>query len=103
MPRLRLHLWGDMDLQAQVEIGRQAEEFLRYVEERPYFRNLIERIKLELAQQILSLPADEKETFSILKRRMDAVEEILYAVNGDVAIAREALKQIEGVKEQGIL
>ena len=92
-----------MDSQEQLEIGRQAEEFLRYTEEHLYFTGLIERIKLTYAQRILSLNPDQGDAFSVLKERMDVWDEILNAVRGDISVASEALKQLEGVPEKGLL
>lgn len=90
-----------MDLQEQLEIGRQAEDFLKYVSEHPYFEGLIERIKLEYARQILDTAALDKDVFSRLKWQMDAVAGITYAVSGDIAMGSEALKQLDGVKDTG--
>lgn len=90
-----------MDLQEQLEVGKQAEDFLRYIEENPYFKGLLERIKLEMARQILDLQPQNTERFSDLKIRMDAMDEILNAARGDIYLGSEALKKLDGVKEPG--
>lgn len=93
-----------MDLQDQLEIGQQAEEFLRYVDENPYFRKLIERVVLEYSARLLGLKPDQRDDFSRLKERVDVWQsEILDAIGGDIANAREALRMMEGNKQQGIL
>ena len=91
------------DLQEQLEVGRQAEQFLRYIEENPYFNELLERIKLTYAQHILTLHPSEKDKFAVLAERKDAIDEVIEAVRGDIALASMALKQIEGEKPKGLL
>jgi hypothetical protein len=83
-----------MDLQQQLEIGKQAEDFLKYTTENLYFRELIERIKLTYAQAILSLNSGQKDEFSSYRSKMEAVEDILNAVSGDIYLGAEAFKQI---------
>lgn len=94
-----------MDLQQQLEIGKQAEDFLKYTTENLYFRELIERIKLTYAQTILSLDKGQKDEFSSYRSKMEAVEDILNAVSGDIYLGGEAFKKLEGVPEvfNGIL
>jgi hypothetical protein len=93
-----------MDIQTQLEIGRNAEQFLVYLSQFPYFGELIERVKLTYANRILSLRPDDTEKFRVLKERMDVWEEIMEAVKGDIALGAEALKKIEGVdKQKGLL
>lgn len=93
-----------MDLQHQVEVGRNAEEFFKYINERPYFRELIERIKLEYAQRILSLKPEDKESFTTYKSKMNAFDDIENAVLGDIKAGEIALNQQEGrTPPEGIL
>jgi hypothetical protein len=94
-----------MDLQQQLEIGKQAEDFLKYTTENLYFRELIERIKLTYAQAILSLNSGQKDEFSSYRSKMEAVEDILNAVSGDIYLGGEAFKELEGKPEimKGIL
>jgi hypothetical protein len=90
-----------MELQDQVEIGRQAEEFLRYTQEHPYFEGLLDRIKLEMTKQILMLTPQQTYTFAEIKSEMNGIDQIMNAVRGDIYIASEALKQIDGVIDRG--
>lgn len=93
-----------MDLQHQVEVGRQAEDFHRYINENPYFKELIERIKLEYAQRILSLRPEDKESFTTYKSKMNAFDDIENAVLGDIKAGEMALNQQEGrTPPEGIL
>lgn len=94
-----------MDLQGQLEVGKQAEDFLRYINEQPYFRSLIDRIKLEYAQSILSLSHDDKDKFVVLKSRMDAFGDIENAVIGDIRVGENAFLELDGKKppDMGIL
>jgi hypothetical protein len=96
-----------MELQDQIDTGRCAEEFLRYTSEHPYFEGLLERIKLEYARQILEIdptyygrkPA--RDQFVELKLQMNAMDGVMNAVRGDIYIASEALKQMEGIIDKG--
>ena len=89
-----------MDLQTQVEIGRQAEGFLEYVSREPYFVELIERVKLEYAGRILALHPKDSTEFTVLRERMDVWDEIMSAVRGDITMASEAMKLIDGTEEK---
>lgn len=90
-----------MDLQEQLEIGTQAEDFLRYIEEKPYFKNLVERIKLEIASQILRLSPSDKDAFSEMRSEMNGVDMVLNAVSGDIFLGSEALMKLEGKTDAG--
>jgi phosphoenolpyruvate carboxylase len=88
------------DLQQELEIGKQAEDFLRYTSEHPYFNGLLERIKLEMARVILDLNFSAKDEFSDMKSQMVGVDQIMNAIQGDIYIAREALKRLNGETEE---
>ena len=95
-----------MELQDQIDIGRQAEEFLRYLSDHPYFDGLLERVKLEYAQRILTLtPIQEnvEKAFLVTLASMRAMDNVMNAVRGDIYLASESLRQIDGVTEKGIL
>ena len=90
-----------MDLQEQLELGNQAEEFLKYVTDHPYFQGLIERMKLEYARQILDLPAENIELFRGFRYRMSGVDDVMNAVRGDIYLGSDALKKLNGEPETG--
>lgn len=93
-----------MDLQDQVDIGKRAEDFLRYLDDNPYFYDLINRVKLQYSANILSLNSSEKDKFAINIERMDVwSNEIIDAVRGDIQVAIHALKIMEGEPEKGLL
>jgi hypothetical protein len=83
-----------MDLQAQLEVGKQAEEFFKYITENTYFTELIERIKLTYVQDILSFNPGQKDEFSSYRSKMDAVEDIINSVRGDIFLGSEAFKKL---------
>ena len=83
-----------MELQDQIEIGRQAQNFLQYVTENTYFTELIERVKLTYATTILSLNAGQKDEFSAYRSKMEAVEDIINSVRGDIYVGQEADKRL---------
>ena len=90
-----------MDPQEQLRIGKEAEDFLQYVSEHPYFSGLLERIKLEYARQLLGLNHTETAVFTDLRCRTTGIDDIMNAVRGDIAMGTEALKEIDVVKETG--
>ena len=90
-----------MELQDQIDTGRQAEEFLRYTSEHPYFEGILERIKLEYSRQILSLSPQAYTSFTALRDRMTAIDDVMNAVRGDIYLASEALKQRDGIIDKG--
>jgi len=89
-----------MDLQEQLEIGKQAEDFLKYTQEHPYFEGLLERVKLELARTILELDPDKTESFTYCRNRMIGVDDVMDAVRGDIFLGTEAFKQLNGVIDE---
>jgi hypothetical protein len=93
------------DLQEQLEIGKQAETFNRYVNENPYFLGLLERVKLEYARRILDLMPEQKDDFASFRSKMDAIGDVMEAVRGDIFLGAEAMKKIDGVSDEakGIL
>jgi hypothetical protein len=96
-----------MDLQEQLEVGKQAEDFLRYLSEHPYFEGLLERVKLELSKLILnlSISPETRDQYLVLRGRLFGVDDALEAVRGDVYLAAEAFKQLNGIVDEpkGIL
>lgn len=88
------------ELQQLVEIGRQAEQFLGYLKENPYFGQLLERIRMELMQQMYGLTTNDKDIFVILKAQMEILPEILGAVSGDILMAQDAWRKLEGEEEK---
>lgn len=94
-----------MDLQEQIDTGKQAEDFLRYLAEHPYFEGLLERVKLELARTILDLDPDKTESFTYCRSRMIGVDDVMNAVRGDVYLAQEAFKRANGLvdEDKGLL
>ncbi len=85
-----------MDLQEQYQTGKDAEAFLGYVSEHPYFEKLLERVKLEFARRILDLSPTDKDSFSLYRASMTAIDEVMNAIRGDIYLGSEALDQING-------
>ncbi len=90
-----------MDLQEQLEIGKQAEEFNKYIEEHAYFKGLLERIKLQYAKEILGLRHDQRGEFAVLRCKAAGLEDVLNAVKGDIYLGTSALEEMEGKKPTG--
>jgi hypothetical protein len=92
-----------MELQDQIDTGRQAEEFLRYTSEHPYFDGLLERVKLECARLILdlSISPETRDQYLVLRGRMFGFDDVMNAVRGDIYLASEALKQRDGIIDKG--
>ena len=90
-----------MELHEQLELGKQAERFNQYISENPYFKGLLDRIKLEYAREILGLRHDQRGEFAVLRCKAAGVDDIMEAVKGDIYLAGEALKELEGKKDTG--
>jgi hypothetical protein len=89
-----------MDLQEQLEVGKQAEDFLRYTAEHPYFNGLLERMKVQLASLILNLPDEDIAKFSTYRNFMTALDEVRNTITGDIYLGAEALKRLNGETEE---
>jgi hypothetical protein len=94
-----------MTPQEKLELGKQAEAFLTYTQENLYFKELLERIKLSYAQAILSFNPTQKDDFSYLRAKMEAIDDIANSISGDIYLGGEALKELDGKKDDfmGIL
>jgi hypothetical protein len=89
-----------MDLQEQLEVGKQAEDFLRYTAEHPYFNGLLERMRVSIFQEIGMLDPSETEAFRTLKIRMDCIPLISDTITAEIFIGAEAFKKLTGVTEE---
>jgi hypothetical protein len=87
-----------MDKYERMEIGRQAEEFLQYIEEKPYFEEMIERMRLGLMAEMCSLRSNQKDEWAVLSDRFHFLAEIVNMARGDVFIGREAYESENGLK-----
>lgn len=93
-----------MDLQEYLEVGKQAEEFNRYINEHPYFLSLLDRIKLEYSKTILGLRPEEKDRFSLLTQSIIALDDIMNNVRGDIALGADAFSRMNSEPRiEGIL
>jgi hypothetical protein len=88
-----------MDLQEQLEVGRQAEEFLKYAAEHPYFQGLLDRMKIGLIYEIGMLAPSQTDEFRTLKTRYDFTDVIIETVKSDIFLGAEALKKLKGEKD----
>jgi len=93
------------ELQKQVELGRQAEEFLKYISERPYFCTMLEALKLGHFKMLGELAPDKMEEFKNIRTRMILLDEIVEVVRSDVFIGQHAYQCIYSNKThtEGIL
>ena len=90
-----------MNLQDQLEIGRQAEEFIRYLEDHPYFEGLIARIRLEYESRILELYYEQTDEFKKLMLERDAILGLMDIVKGDIQAGAMAFEELNGIKRPG--
>jgi hypothetical protein len=88
------------ELQEQLERGKQAEDFLKYTQQNGYFTNLLERVKLEYARNILSLSPVQTDEFTDYQCRRTGVDDVMNAVRGDIFLGGEALKRLNGETEE---
>ena len=89
----------------ELEIGRQAEEFLTYINEKPYFNAMIDRIRLGLMTEMAGLRPSQSEEWKALSERFHFLPEIVNMARGDVYVASVALEAMKGEKKSvgGIL
>ncbi len=89
-----------MDLQEQLEVGHQAEDFKQYIDEHPYFKGLLTRIELEMSRQILSLSPKDTDAFTEMKAEMNGVGQIMNAISGDIYMGQQAYEKLNGLSEE---
>lgn len=89
-----------MDLAEQLQIGKDAEDFKRYIDEHPYFNGLIERMRLEYAKMLMELPPTATDEFTNYRQSMDAIAGIMNAVSGDIYMGQQAYEKLNGLSEE---
>lgn len=89
-----------MDLQEQLEVGHQAEDFKKYVQEHTYFEKLLTRISLNLSGQILALAPNQKDAFVELRAQIDGINLIENAVRNDIYMGQVAYEKLHGLSEE---
>ena len=89
----------------EMEVGRQAEEFLTYINEKPYFNEMIDRIRLGLMTDMAALRPSQSEEWKSLSERFHFLPEIVNMARGDVYVASVALEAMSSGKTrtEGIL
>lgn len=93
-----------MDIYEQMEQGRQAEEFLKYVQEHPYFEEMLDRMRLGIMAEMCALRPGQTEEFKTLSERFHFLPEIVNMARSEVLIGREAYESVNGIKHaEGIL
>lgn len=90
-----------MELQDQLELGRQAKEFQSYININPYFYKLLEREKLRYVGEILSLNPKEKDDFSLNRMAIIALDDLENTFKGDISLGEMAEKRLSGEPEKG--
>ena len=94
---------SQQDLQKLVNRGIDAEEFLTYYNQMPYFRNLLGEMLKERAAMIVALPPNQGLVFAQARIEMEIIKAIIDRVKMDVAVGQQATKQIAGTDGGGIL
>lgn len=89
-----------MDLAEQLQIGKDAEDFKRYIDEHPYFKGLLERIKLEYARQILELQPQNTQEFTVLRSELSSIDQVMNAISGDIYMGQQAYEKLNGLSEE---
>lgn len=79
--------------------GTDAEEFKRYLEERPYFTSVVAVAKQMIWNNIASLRPDETIKFTVLKSQLTGVEELMSLIEMDIEAGQKALARMQGVNE----
>lgn len=89
-----------------IERGEQAVEFLKFVEEHPYFKNMIQDRKDQIAAAILSLRPEQRDEFYSLKFQMEMLDFPLSQAEADAKLGvmtQEKMKPENVPKQEGIL
>lgn len=76
----------------QVEAGRQARE----CREDGYVPGLLDAARQELTRRILDLSPSQSAAFSLLKARLEQIEDLRTAMEADIAAARQAEEVLGG-------
>jgi len=94
------------DDELQHQRGQDAEAFIRFVHEgEGYFLKTMEQIEAELKEQMLNLRPWQKEEWSILKAKYEALYEPMRRILLDIELGKSAWARISGAEDkmEGIL
>lgn len=81
--------------------GSQAEEFLRYYNDNPYFQSVVGVAKQIVTNKIMNLKPDQQIEFTILKSQMTVFDDLFNLVNIDVFEGQKAVARIQGEPAEG--
>lgn len=89
-------------LEAQVNKGLEAKEFLRVLEGgSKYFLMVLNELQNELLAELVNLKPQETEQFTILKASLDCLYKPLSRVHEDIENGKMAEDTLSGKQEKG--
>lgn len=91
-------------LQQQADRGQEAQLFLKYIEDNPYFLSVMKELEEEYANKLLKLKPSETELFTIIQATREALYEPLKKIQGDKLFGEHSQNELEGKNpKEGIL
>ena len=83
-------------LENAIERGLNAQHFLQFINNEPYFKTLFQEIDSALMNAIMGLDPNNKEAFTVLQAKRMALYEPINCVHRDVEIGKRAMEELNG-------
>ena len=82
------------NLRKAVELGRRAKETKQFLENNPYLKEVMDRIRLNLITSIMGLRSNQTDEFSAMKVAYDMAFEPLNYIEGDIIMGERAAAEL---------
>ena len=87
-----------MNDQEIINRGSDAEDFKRYLEDKPYFISVVANAKQINWLKICDLKPDEQMKFTILKSQQQAIEDLMSLIDIDIYNGQKAVERMQSEK-----
>lgn len=88
-------------LEVQITKGIEAQHFLQFIENEPYFKAVFQEIDNDTVKAILGLDPQNTQAFTVLQAKRTNHYEIFHRIAMDVQIGMLARKEIDDLDANG--
>lgn len=89
------------DQLALLQAGENAAQFLQYLKDNPFFKQLVESLDAEYVREILGLASTDTEKFRDLQTKRQALYEPFARVQTFLHAAQKVTEELQGIESPG--
>ena len=88
-------------LEAQIARGLEAQHFLQFIENEPYFKEVFQELDNDRVKAILGLDPQNTQAFTVLQAQRANHYELIHRIHQDAHIGQLARKEMEELDANG--